>query len=408
MASVEKGSEVEIVCGAGDDLLFGLSWEFVKEMTPVDLDAQAVMFDSLGVLVDAAYYNQLEACGGAVKHSGDSKDGAGEGYDESVRFDLNALPPNVHFIVLLVSVHTEGQNFGAVESAGVDVKELASGKRLCMFAVGCHGNNTSIALCCLRRVRQADGTNKWFLKNVSKTMQGRNFNDCKEAIRKEVIDVNLDAGLVGERVLSMEKTFDMKKDDFAVVPSNLSGLFLGLGWTCEGSLDLDSSVILLNNKLGVDNVVSFSNLSAPGVKHRGDNTTGDGDGDDEVIFVELNKVKPSVHNLVFVVNMYSSATFARVSNSYVRLVSGTHELARYKLDGSVQSRGLIFCRLTRKENSWVLHCLGRECRGQKASSDECKEDVIKTIRSFNETTGSGGHDDEKSSGSKKEKDCSIQ
>jgi stress response protein SCP2 len=403
MASVEKGSEVEIVCGAGDDLLFGLSWEFVKEMTPVDLDAQAVMFDSLGVLVDAAYYNQLEACGGAVKHSGDSKDGAGEGYDESVRFDLNALPPNVQFIVLLVSVHTEGQNFGAVESAGVDVKEISSGKKLCMFSVGCQGKNTSIALCCLRRARQADGTNKWFLKNVSKTMEGRNFTDCKDAIRREVIDANLDSGVIGERVLSMEKTFNMKKDDFATVPSDLSGLFLGLGWTCAEGIDLDASVLLLNQKHNVDTIVSFSNLSASGVTHRGDNTTGDGAGDDEVIFVELDKVKSAVHDLVFVVNIYSNASFNDVTDAYIRLVSGSHELARYKLDASISSRGLIFCRLTRKDSSWVLHCIGRGCHGQKADSSECKKDVSQAIKSFHDAVGGG---EEKSS--KKDKDCLIQ
>jgi tellurium resistance protein TerD len=394
MASLQKGAEVEVVCSEGDDLLFGLSWEFVANSSPVDLDAQAVMFDMMGVLVDAAYYNQLQACGGAVNHSGDSKDGAGEGYDESIRFDLNALPGSVHYIVLLVSVHTEGQTFSAVESAGVDVQELSSGKKLCSFSVGCHGNNTSIALCSVRRQKQSDGTSKWLLKNVSKTMEGRNFNDCKAAIRKEVIDSQIEPGLVGESVLSMDKTFNMRKDDVATIPSDLKNLFLGLGWTCEESLDLDSSVILVERNLKINSIVSFSNLSESGVKHAGDNTTGDGDGDDEKIFFDLQKVKPEVQHLVFVVNIYSDACFADVSDSYVRLVSGEHELARYKLNASLESRGLIFCRLTRKEDSWVLHCIGRECRGHTANTHECKGDVIRTLRTFHDISAAAGYEEE--------------
>lgn len=54
-----------------------------------------LLFNGLGVLVDACYYNQLTACGDAVKHSGDSKDGAAEGYDEYLTIDTDALPREV-------------------------------------------------------------------------------------------------------------------------------------------------------------------------------------------------------------------------------------------------------------------------------------------------------------------------
>eukprot|EP00475_Leptophrys_vorax_P016727 TRINITY_DN2322_c0_g1_i1.p1 TRINITY_DN2322_c0_g1~~TRINITY_DN2322_c0_g1_i1.p1 ORF type:complete len:416 (-),score=144.44 TRINITY_DN2322_c0_g1_i1:41-1288(-) len=380
---MERGAEVEVVCGAGDDLQFGLAWEFTKGVPPVDLDAQAVMFDSMGALVDAAFYNQLEACGGAVKHMGDNKDGSEKGYDEIIKFDLNSMPENIAFIVLLVSVHTEGQTFNAVESAAVDLKEMVSGRNLCSISVGCAGKHTSLCLCSLNRKRQADGKSKWFLKNISKTMEGRNFSECKEAIHKDVIDVQLDPNLVSERVLSMDKTFDMKKDDVAVVPDDLKDVFLGLGWTCKRNLDLDSSVILLSRNLKVQSIVSFSNLLAPGVRHRGDNTTGVGDGDDEVIFVDLKNVQSHVHHLVFVVNVYTDGgSFSEISQSYVRLVSGSHNLARYQLDGNIHSRGLAFCRLSRKQDKWVLHCIGQGCGGKKAADHDCKNDVINLLKTF--------------------------
>jgi len=95
----------------------------------------------------------------------------------------------------------------------------------------------------------------------------------------------------------------------------------------------------------------------PGVTHSGDNTTGDGAGDDETIRIDLDKVEHSTKELYVTVNIYNSgATFKDVHNAYVRLCSvgsskfaAGHEMARYPLDGEISSRGLIFCRLVRHD-----------------------------------------------------------
>ena len=107
------GQTVDIQCDGNhsaerDDLLIGLSWDFYPGTKPVDLDASAVCFDSLGVVQDAVYFNQLTAFNGALKHSGDSTDGSGDGFDETIAFDVDKLPNNVHMVALVVNAHDEG------------------------------------------------------------------------------------------------------------------------------------------------------------------------------------------------------------------------------------------------------------------------------------------------------------
>ena len=91
-------------------------WDFFGGKK-VDLDAQALCFDSIGNLVDAAYYNQLEACNGAIKHSGDNRSGEGEGFDESIDLDVDLLATShVEFVAIVVTAYSGGSFFD-VETA---------------------------------------------------------------------------------------------------------------------------------------------------------------------------------------------------------------------------------------------------------------------------------------------------
>jgi tellurium resistance protein TerZ len=101
--------------GEGAVLTLGLSWDFAEGTPKVDLDASAVLFSSTGTLVDAAYYNQLIAVGGAVVHSGDSKDGRKAGTDETITIDTARLI-GVQAIVFLLSAF-EGGNLANCESS---------------------------------------------------------------------------------------------------------------------------------------------------------------------------------------------------------------------------------------------------------------------------------------------------
>ena len=393
------GQQVDIECGhAGidrDDLVIGLSWDFYPGTTPVDLDASAVCFDNLGVVQDAVYYNQLTAFNGALKHSGDSKDGAGDGFDESIAFDVDKLPMNVHMIAIVVNAHDEGSNFTHVESATCTLQDFPKAtndeftkngkpRTLADISIGCKGKNTGVVLCLL--IRNGD-PHKWTVKAAGELCPtGRNFNECMPSIRK-CVDANLESWVKEERTLSLEKSFDMKKGESATIPNNLSKICVGMGWDCASSVDLDASVLVIGNGSKVD-CCSYAkkDLSEWGLRHMGDNTTGAGSGDDETIRIDLAQtarrggVGYSLGvgtSLIITVNVYSQGkSFARsVKNAYIRIYAPDQQnktLAIFWLsNGAVTTQGLLFAELYRRDKQgWVLEALGVGCGGRGGTSAE--------------------------------------
>ena len=135
--------------------------------------------------------------------------------------------------------------------------------------------------------------------------------------------------------------------------------------------DLDSSVICLNGdkKLtDVKNIIYFGNLrhSSSAITHQGDNLTGAGEGDDEIINIDLPLIPPDIVYLVFVINIYKSAArqqdFGQVENAFVRLVdrSNNQELARYNLSGReyVGMTGMTLAEVYRHNDEWKMAAVG--------------------------------------------------
>ena len=155
----------------------------------------------------------------------------------------------------------------------------------------------------------------------------------------------------------------------------LTAVIVGLGWdvrtTTGTDFDLDASALLLNNtgKVANDqNFVFFNNLKSPdgSVEHTGDNLTGEGDGDDESLLVDLSKVPPQCDKIVFPVSIHMAdergQTFGQVSNAFIRVVNQAdgQELARYDLseDASTET-AMIFGELYRYQGEWKFRAVGQ-------------------------------------------------
>jgi stress response protein SCP2 len=217
--------------------------------------------------------------------------------------DVDKLAGSVKCIMFVASAYSGG-TFKNVETARAELRVISadgSKRVVCRFALGGRGENTSLIMCCLRRGQQY-GT--WMATEINVPTIGTNWQECKEVIRLEV-DKFVDDFLKGERKLSAEKTFLMKKDDSAFLPDDCQAVLVGLGWECKGSIDLDASIIALDENKKELFIVYFGELRKPGVEHAGDNTTGDGDGDDEVIRIDLTKLSSHVKELYITVNIYS-------------------------------------------------------------------------------------------------------
>ena len=169
--------------------------------------------------------------------------------------------------------------------------------------------------------------------------------------------VNLDKGRV-----SLRKGQSVSLVKTGAPP--LTRVRMGLGWDVGSGeqIDLDASVILYDGRgKDVDKVWFMSKKGAKGaVRHSGDNLTGAGEGDDEVIYVDLMAMPSDVNALVFTVNSFRGQSFRQVRNAFCRLVddmSGA-ELVRFDLSDSKDATGIVMCKLQREGPSWVMTAIG--------------------------------------------------
>ncbi|MFJ1702016.1 TerD family protein [Kitasatospora sp. NPDC088346] len=155
---------------------------------------------------------------------------------------------------------------------------------------------------------------------------------------------------------------------------NLTQVQIGLGWdarsTTGASFDLDASALLCSGGkvLGDEYFVFYNNLKSPegSVEHQGDNLTGDGDGDDEVVQVHLDLVPAQVDKVVFAVSIYDAESrqqsFGQVANAYIRVVNTADdsEIARYDLseDASTET-AMIFGEIYRYQGEWKFRAVGQ-------------------------------------------------
>lgn len=155
----------------------------------------------------------------------------------------------------------------------------------------------------------------------------------------------------------------------------LSRVTMGLGWDVKkskgllgmfggggGDIDLDASCLLFDATKRMTDQVWFQQLASRdgSIVHSGDNMTGAGDGDDEMIHVDLTKLPATVEALVFTVNSFRGDTFDRIENAYCRLVDATTstELARYDLTGVGSHTGQVMAQLVRRGGEWEMKALG--------------------------------------------------
>ena len=144
--------------------------------------------------------------------------------------------------------------------------------------------------------------------------------------------------------------------------------FFGFGGGKSESVDLDASCVLFDEANRPVDVVWFRQLKSRdgSISHSGDNRTGAGDGDDEQIVVELNRVPESVRSLVFTVNSFTGQNFSTVENAYCRLLnaSNNQEVARFNLSVQGSHTAQIMAKLYRHNGEWKMHAIGENGVGR--------------------------------------------
>jgi len=158
----------------------------------------------------------------------------------------------------------------------------------------------------------------------------------------------------------------------------LSRVRMGLGWDAAAkkglfgrsraqTIDLDASALLFAGARLVDQVWWRQLDSQDGsVHHTGDNLTGEGEGDDESIQVDLSRVPAEVTTLVFTVNSFTGQDFSQIENAFCRLVDETSEteIARYDLTGSGSHTAQVMAKVSRDGAGWSMTAIGAAASGR--------------------------------------------
>jgi tellurium resistance protein TerD len=155
----------------------------------------------------------------------------------------------------------------------------------------------------------------------------------------------------------------------------LTTVIVGVGWDVRATtgvdFDLDASALMIGRSgkvLTDQHFVFFNNLTSPDgtVEHTGDNLTGEGEGDDEQVKVNLAAMSPDVEKIIFPVTIYDAdarrQSFGQVENAFIRVVNadGNREITRFDLseDASTET-AMIFGELYRHQGDWKFRAIGQ-------------------------------------------------
>ena len=146
------------------------------------------------------------------------------------------------------------------------------------------------------------------------------------------------------------------------------GLFGMFGGGSNDSIDLDASCLMFDEAKNLLDAVYFGQLNSKdnSIHHTGDNLTGEGDGDDEQIVVDLSRVPGNVKTLVFTVSSFRGQTFDQVANAFCRIVNQANgkEIAKYALSSQGPHTAQIMAKLYRHNGEWKMAALGGNCNGR--------------------------------------------
>ncbi|AXG77223.1 TerD family protein [Streptomyces paludis] len=358
----------------------------VDVAAPVRLDVSGLLLTGDGKVRsddDFIFYNQPAGPGVSYRSGGGTA-------PDAIVIDTSAVPAGIEKIVVTASPDAAGQSFQGIEPTAT-IRDGATGSVLATFTPPRLGAETALVIV---EVYLRNGA--WKARAVGQgyanglagiaTDFGVSVEEPAAPAPAPVAPpapvaappvpaappaapapaaapgtgkINLDKGRVS---LRKNQTVSLVKAGRPL----LTQVKMGLGWEPAyggADIDLDASVIAYGpNRNHLDSCY-FGKLSIlnGAIKHSGDNLTGDGAGDDEVIVVDLGRIPAEASGLVFTVNSFSGQKFTEVAKAYCRLVDAAtdEELVRFDLTGAEAQTGVMMAKLIRQfSGEWEMTALG--------------------------------------------------
>lgn len=368
----------------------------VDVAAPVRLDVSGLLLTADGKVRsddDFIFYNQPSGPGVTYRAGGGSA-------PDAIVVDTTAVPPGIEKIVVTASPDAAGQTFQGVEPTAT-VRNADDGTALATFTPPQLGGETALVVIEIYRrngVWKARAVGQGYANGLAgiATDFGVSVEEPAAPAATPVpaaaapvapvaapVDpriappasaappappaappaaagkINLDKGRVN---LQKNQTVSLVKGGAPL----LSKVKMGLGWepAFRGKdIDLDASVIAYGpNRNHLDSCY-FGKLTIlnGAIKHSGDNLTGEGAGDDEVIVVDLGRIPAEATGLVFTVNSFTGQKFNEVAKAYCRLIDAAtgEELVRFDLTGAEPQTGVMMAKLIKQfTGEWEMTAMG--------------------------------------------------
>lgn len=382
--SLSKGSHISLAKEASniglklDKINIGLGWDSREDMC-CDLDAWALAVTEKGLKRgNLVYYCNLHDESGYINHFGDNVTGVGDGDDEIISINLNKLPKDYEYVIIGVTIfnaRNRRQSFKYINNAFIRLFDDKTGIEICKYKddkfKNEFGNDTSLLFGVFSKVNGewefnavGNGSN---MEKITAALDIYSADTVSNILSKVQNNSNGGKKTMAVSLSKGGKVSLAKVAADAGIQGGLSKVIVGLGWDTNrydgGEMfDLDAAAFMLgaNGKVRTDSdFIFYNNKNGQGVTHTGDNRTGEGEGDDEQIIVELNQVPADVNKISFTVTIDEAdkrnQSFGSVENAYARLVdanTGT-ELVRCDLteDFSVET-AIVVVELYRHNGEW--------------------------------------------------------
>jgi len=318
----------------------GLGWDFTNDEI-FDLDASVTAFDCSLNPVESIFFRNLSGLNESILHHGDNLTGEGDGDDEVVTIGLDRVPEHVKLLAVAVNSY-KGNSLIKAKSGFIRLYTNTTG--IGKYILSRSKDSTGLLLGLFER---DEIKNRWYFQVMLDPIEGREIRQSYDDI-KELLE-NYDKNFVEETVNNYKPLHPFLNEIVfqtnSWIPITPEMTFIGLGWDIERGMvyDLDSSIIVFdtNNQI-IETIYHKHKRSEDGmISHHGDNKTGYGDGDDEIISINFPELNKNISSMAVVLNSFKGNPLSGVRGGFMRLFNDKGPIGCHLLDGGRESTGLL-------------------------------------------------------------------
>ena len=317
-------------------VIVGLGWDFTGSET-FDLDASITGFDYNYNVVESIYFSNKKGLSNSVIHYGDNTTGKGQGDDEVIKCILNKVPQRVHFLAVTINSYKKNS---LIRARSAYIRLYTDSYHIGKYVL----NRTKDCIGLLLGVFERDpNTHLWYFRVMADPIHGNKVTLSYEDIKTLLGSYSMRTMNTGPRVvhpLPGEPVFEFNK--WIQLPNRFT--YVGLGWHIQQGLnfDLDASILTFDKMNNLLEIIYHKNMQSynGSIMHYGDNRTGLGEGDDEVLSVDFGNVDPNTFTMAVVINSFKGNSLVHIINAFIRLYDTQKPLGVHVLNKCPECVGL--------------------------------------------------------------------